>query len=272
VWVLDKDGSVRRIDPVTNEAIVIRTVAKDPKAIAAGLGAAWVADGANRAVYKIDPASNHVVETVPTGEIAREVIVGDDAVWVAGDHILRLDPSSGDVSERGASLVSPPAPPLNIDSRFSISAGGGLIWETFSDYPKLARYVVATSDSRLLDLSVLPRDIAATGTDVWIAACGTPGTVVRLDAGTGEESASIPAGGSVCPYFTTRGEQISIAAGDADVWVTDAVNGSVSRIQQATNQVDTPIRIGDTPTAVAVGLGSVWVTIDGEVSPSPSTS
>jgi hypothetical protein len=52
----------------------------------------------------------------------------------------------------------------------------------------------------------------------------------------------------------------------------DSVNGTVARIQTATNQVDTPIRIGDTPTAVAVGLGSVWVTLDGEASESPSSS
>jgi streptogramin lyase len=56
------------------------------------------------------------------------------------------------------------------------------------------------------------------------------------------------------------------------VWVTDAVNGAISRIDQTTNQVDPPIRVSDTPTAIAVGLGSVWVTVNGETSPSPSTS
>jgi YVTN family beta-propeller protein len=68
------------------------------------------------------------------------------------------------------------------------------------------------------------------------------------------------------------GNPISIAAGGEGVWVTDALNGTVSRINETTNQVDAPIRVGDMPTAVAVGLGSVWVTIDREVSPPPPTS
>jgi YVTN family beta-propeller protein len=121
------------------------------------------------------------------------------------------------------------------------------------------------------DVGVLPRDIAVSGGDVWLVACGTPGTVVRLDAQTGEVAAPIPAGGAVCPYFTT-GNPISIASGGEAVWVTDALNGTISRISETTNQVDAPIRVGDTPAAVAVGLGSVWVVVDGEASPSPSTS
>jgi DNA-binding beta-propeller fold protein YncE len=54
--------------------------------------------------------------------------------------------------------------------------------------------------------------------------------------------------------------------------VTDAVNGTIVRIDDTTNQVDVPIRVGETPTAIVVGLRSVWVAVDGEVSPSPSTS
>ena len=45
--------------------------------------------------------------------------------------------------------------------------------------------------------------------------------------------------------------------------VIDAPNGTVSRIRSLNNQPDAPIHVGDTPTAVAVGLGSVWITVDG---------
>ena len=76
---------------------------------------------------------------------------------------------------------------------------------------------------------------------------------------------------AVCPYISL-GNRISIAAGREGVWVTDGANGTVSRIPEVTNQVDAPIRVGDSPTAVAVGLGSVWITVNGKESPSPSTS
>jgi DNA-binding beta-propeller fold protein YncE len=119
---------------------------------------------------------------------------------------------------------------------------------------------------------VQPRDIAASGGDVWLVACGTPGTVVRLDAQTGDVSAPIPAGGAVCGYEFLATGPISIAAGDEGVWDTDALNGTISRISEITNQVGAPIRVGDIPTAVAVGLGSVWVIVDGTESPSPPAS
>jgi DNA-binding beta-propeller fold protein YncE len=95
--------------------------------------------------------------------------------------------------------------------------------------------------------------------------------VVRIDAATGEVAATVSAGGAVCPYLRS-GDPVDITAGDGSIWVTDAVNGSVSRIAETTNQADEPIRVGDTPTAIAVGLGSVWVAVDGKESPSPSTS
>jgi YVTN family beta-propeller protein len=272
-WVLDKDGSVRRIDPVNNEVTVIEGVAQDPRGIAAGSGAVWVGDGLGRGVVKIDPASNKVVETVPVGGLVRDVVVGEDAVWVgAGDHVERIDPSSGEVTVLGGSILTPNGPAPNARSRFAIAFGAGFAWEAFSDYPKMARYGVGASDFRLINTPVLPRDLIATGTDVWMAACGTPGTVVRMRVDSGEVAASISAGGGVCSNFDTLGYAARIGVGEGGLWVTDAANGTVSRIDETTNQVEAPIRVGDTPTAVAVGLGSVWVAVDGEASPSPSSS
>ena len=272
VWVLDKDGSVRRIDPVTNKVTVIKGVAQDPRGIAVGQGAVWVADGTEDVVRKIDPASDRATASIPTQGPARNVSIGDDAVWaVTGTSILRIDPSSGKASEVGGLLLPPSAPPPLLTDRSAISAAGGIVWATISAYPKLGRYGVATSDFRLADLDVLPLAMVATESDVWLAMCGTPGSVVRLDPQTAKPEATISAGGAVCPY-RTPGDPLAIAVDSNGVWVTDAVNGAISRIDQTTNQVDSPIRVGDTPTAIAVGLGSVWVTVNGKASPSPSTS
>jgi class 3 adenylate cyclase/streptogramin lyase len=270
VWVLDRDGSVRRIDPVTNEATVIETMAEDPRAIAAGEGEVWLADGTKGIIHKIDPASNRVTASFRMGDVAQDVSVGEGAVWVATpDYLVRIDASSGQISESEGSFG--PGAELETKVRFRTAVGAGFVWRTWSEYPTVIRNEVTRDRFDRFDVGVLPRDIAVSGGDVWLVACGTPGTVVRLDAQTGDVSAPIPAGGAVCPYFTT-GNPISIAAGGEGVWVTDALNGTISRISETTNQVDAPIRVGDTPAAVAVGLGSVWVVVDGEASPSPSTS
>jgi class 3 adenylate cyclase/streptogramin lyase len=272
VWVLDKDGSVRRIDPVTNAATVIETVAEDPTAIAAGEGGVWVADGTKGIIHKIDPASNLVLDSLRIGQSVRDVTVGEDAVWAsAGDRIVRIEPASGDTSDLEGVLSGPGGPEVTTKDRFTISAGGGFVWETFSEIPQVGRHALATSDYRRFVVGVLPRDIALTGTDVWFAGCGTPGTVVRVNSLTGDVLATISAGGGVCPYFE-QGNPILLAPSQDGVWVTDAVNGTIARIDDTTNQVDTPIQVGETTTAIVVGLGSVWVAVDGMASPSPLTS
>jgi len=120
---------------------------------------------------------------------------------------------------------------------------------------------------------VIARALSASGGSLWIQTCGTPGSVLRVDAQTHKVTATIPAGGGVCPYpVGNLGTPFSVAAGAEGVWVIDSVNGTVGRIRETTNQVDRPIRVGDTTTAVAVGLGAVWVAVDGKASPSPSAS
>jgi peptide/nickel transport system substrate-binding protein len=50
----------------------------------------------------------------------------------------------------------------------------------------------------------------------------------------------------------------AVASGDA-IWVTNADENSVSRIDPATNTVRDTISVGDAPSGVAVGGGAVWV-------------
>jgi DNA-binding beta-propeller fold protein YncE len=70
--------------------------------------------------------------------------------------------------------------------------------------------------------------------------------------------ATIAAGGG-----NTDTDPIRLVADDRDVWVTDAVNGTVSKIMILGGQVSLPTDVGKTPTGIAVGLGSVWVTVNG---------
>jgi hypothetical protein len=192
------------------------------------------------------------------GGIVNDLAVADGSVWVAVTNgTSRIDPSSGQVTDvSGAGLGEDVGGGVQL-----IDIGGGAVWR--SDETGSNRYDIATDRFVHVEADVTPRAISAFGGDVWIASCGTPATVTRLDAGTGQVVATIAAGGARCPYVGVTGNRISVAADGTGVWVTDGVNGTVSRVSDATNQVDAPIRIGDAPTAVAVGLKSVWVTVDG---------
>jgi branched-chain amino acid transport system substrate-binding protein len=50
-----------------------------------------------------------------------------------------------------------------------------------------------------------------------------------------------------------------IAVGEAAVWVTNALAGTVARIDPALNAVTRTVKVGRRPTQVAVGAGAVWV-------------
>ena len=75
-----------------------------------------------------------------------------------------------------------------------------------------------------------------------------------------EVASTIPAGGG---KIGTVNQPMSGAADDRDVWVTDTVNGTVSRIVVVSGQAASPVEVGRVPTGLALGLGSVWVTVDG---------
>jgi streptogramin lyase len=271
VWVLDDDGSVSRIDPVTNATTVIPTGATRARAIAAGEGAVWVTDGLSATVFKIDPATNNIAASYRSAVFLVNLTVGEGSVWITTREtpLARLDPLSGEFVPAGS--FPPNFVNLGPDSNAFLGTGGGFVWYA-NDRGTFGRLDARTDQIEILELDLAARDLAVYGGSVWAVACGTPGTVAKFDVRTGALVDTISAGGAVCPSIFRRGDRISIAAGPEGVWVTDGANGTVSRIREVTNHVDAPIRIGDTPTAIAVGLGSVWVTVDGEVSPSPSTS
>ena len=55
-----------------------------------------------------------------------------------------------------------------------------------------------------------------------------------------------------------------VAAGEGAVWVTNAEQGSISRVDAATRRVVQPITVGRDPAGVAAGDGAVWVTNSGD--------
>jgi YVTN family beta-propeller protein len=57
-----------------------------------------------------------------------------------------------------------------------------------------------------------------------------------------------------------RGDPSGIAIGAGAVWVANSLDGTVSRIDPQTNREVQAIPVGVTPTALAVGGGAVWVT------------
>jgi YVTN family beta-propeller protein len=90
----------------------------------------------------------------------------------------------------------------------------------------------------------------------WVAVSrpepGTPGT-------------SPPAGslGRVVATIPVGARPADVVADDGAVWVANAAQGTVSRVDRATNTVTKTIRVGRNPVRLAAGFGSVWVANQG---------
>ena len=52
---------------------------------------------------------------------------------------------------------------------------------------------------------------------------------------------------------------VDVLASDGAVWVANAAQGALSRIDPTTNTVTTTIRVGRNPVRLAAGFGSIWV-------------
>ena len=123
VWVIGDVGDQRlwRID-TSRPPLVPRATALgfDPADVAVGFGHVWVTGQITNKLYKIDPASGHVVQTIPVGREPMGVTVGDGAVWVADaidGTISKVDPRTG-TSATFAVGGSP----------IDVSVGDGSVW------------------------------------------------------------------------------------------------------------------------------------------------
>jgi YVTN family beta-propeller protein len=262
------DGTVSRIDPASGKVSATIRVGRNPAAIAVGGGMVWVAEPSSRAVVRIDPATNRVTSRVTLDATPRDVAVEGSAVWVGLDGIQgfpgspiglgRIDSATNQLAATVPISDSSAGP---IDRDVQVAIGGGAIWT--SNVGRLWQFDPATNSVvRSVELQKEVADIVTQGSAVWVATFGTPGAVLRLDAISGRVHDTIPAGGGAAE-FPGPGKPMRLAVDDRNVWVTDGVNGTISRIVIVSSQVLSPTDLGKSPTGVAVGLGSVWVSVDG---------
>ena len=178
VWVLcPDDGSLSRIDPVTNELVATIPVGRGPSGMAVGAGAVWVTSSRDGTVARIDPATGRVVATIPVGRAPGGLTVAGGAVWVAlpdRGGLGRLDPATGRVVARV------PLPRTTDQEPHQVAVGDGAVWVT-SASPRggtanllwrvdpASNQVTSTTDLGPTAAGGLPNDVAAAYGAVWAA-------------------------------------------------------------------------------------------------------
>ena len=214
--------------PAHSHVVTIKT-GVNPAGIAVGGGYAWVANSGEGTVWKIDLATNRVVD---------KVLVGDPTALAGCEsHNIHQTPH-GDFRIR------------NCDLPKAIATSSGAVWAGKGDTKSLVRIdpasdrVVAT-----ISVGVEPWYIVASDTAVWLSDWRT-NTVVRVNPTSNSVVASV-AGLAAGPT--------GLALSPGAVWVASSRDNTLTRIDTATNRVAATLATDPTPLPVTYAYGSVWV-------------
>ncbi len=207
----------------------------------------------------IDPESNRLVDAIPTGVRPADVASGAGYIWVAN----RDDDTVTQIAPRARRVVSTTSPGVSVAG---LAAGRHGVWvgdirrtrvvRLDPGFHSVVRSVrIAPDSAGFGQLGTNPMAIGYGA--VWTGR--TYGAVARVGGTSHEVTRTISVGN----------DPSAIATGVGGVWVTDADDNTVTRIDPAgEGAVVATTSVGQGPAALAVGAGAVWVanTQDGTVS------
>jgi YVTN family beta-propeller protein len=302
------------VDPAGGGVDARIGVSGTPTSVAAGKGAVWLASAGEQSVSRVDPKGRRVVAIVRTGTTPTDIAIGAGAVWLVNggvtkgsglvsesypDSVSRLDPGSGVVTR---TVV---LPRRSVDFERSVAASAlavtsGAVWAIDPD-GGVSRIDPATGRIVATIEHLGARAIAASSQAVWVHDGNS--TAIRIDPRTNRVSERVPlAAGSLegiaigagavwladavdgtlwridpDPTPVTRTVTVGIGVGavsfGADtVWVSNSFLGTVSRIDARTNTVTRTIDVGGTPSGLAADASSVWLSVTGAPASGPRES
>ena len=109
--------------------------------------------------------------------------------------------------------------------------------------------VVAVAGGLLVVAALVAIALAVTGGSGSGDIAVLPNSVVAIDASSGKPVGDVPVGG----------RPVAVTAGAGGVWVANADDGTVSRIDPKHHQVVKTIGLGADVNGLATGFGSIWV-------------
>ncbi len=98
LWVANAGSGTFSLVSGPTAPVLTAEAGNGPQAIAAGLGAVWVANFLDGTVDRIDPSTRSTEETFSVGEGPSSLALGRGSVWVANSpegSIVRVDPDTG---------------------------------------------------------------------------------------------------------------------------------------------------------------------------------
>jgi YVTN family beta-propeller protein len=243
------ENSVAVIDPGSNEVVATVPTGVRPADIAASAGDIWVANHADNTVTQIDPARRKVVGTTSPGVTVGGLAGDGDDLWI------------GDARRSQLVRVDPGFRSVESTIHFFSAAVdfaapgptpvavGHGSVWVGRGYGTVARVDLVTGDVDTTTVGNNPSAIAVGSDDVWVAD-DADNTLKRID----------PTSSSAITSTTPVGRGPSaVAVGAGAVWVANTQDDAVARVDPDSGNVVDTIPVGRRPTGIAVGAGAVWV-------------
>jgi YVTN family beta-propeller protein len=231
------------VGEVTAAGGVTRTLAlpDPPGAAVAADGSVWAVSPEGNVVYRINPATASLIQTIPVRGGPSAITASGPDIWVANTldgTISRISAATNQVVQTIGVGTEPTG----------ITAGGGAIWvaeaaaSTVSALSPVSGKPIAT-----VALAAAPFGVAYGAGSVWVTSPGTD-SVTRVDPRSRQPGQQILVGAG----------PTAIAFGLGSVWVANSLDSTVSRVDPVSDAVTATIPVGDGPDALAVTGGSVW--------------
>lgn len=245
VWVVSLDAStLTKIDP--EAGTIGPTVAARGGAVDVAVdeaGSVWVLNQFEGKAISFDSAAVSVEGDTQVGVGARDIAVGEGALWVTNEvagTLVRIDPDTGgDVIVLGSDELG--ATPQGV------AVGGGFVWVT-------AGRTLVKVDPRTFavraraTLRFESQAVVHGAGSVWVLHESND-TMSKVDPdslqGVAVRVGDLP---------------VDVAVGGGWVWVANAEDGTVSRVNPISNEVQV-IETGNGPQAVAVEGDTVFVAV-----------
>jgi ABC-type branched-subunit amino acid transport system substrate-binding protein/streptogramin lyase len=231
-----------------------------PGSLAVGEGAVWALGLEDRIVSRIDPETKKVVKRFRLRHAPIHIAAGAGALWIGTDEgLARVDPDTGEVTR----TVNLPETVDNGDLPFQnwgfpqLAVGAGAIWAINPD--RTVSRIDPRSGRRVARIIVDAATIAAGREGVWFISADDTRAVTRIDPSTNRVGQRIPVNAQ---------NLSGVAVGAGHVWATAAGDGVVWRIDPGRPPVNQTIDVGVGTRLLAFGDGAVWTAnyIDGTVS------
>jgi YVTN family beta-propeller protein len=209
--------------------------------------AVWVANAGQGTVSRVDPATNAVTKTIRVGRNPVRLVAGFGSIWVSNQTEQTISRIDANT---GQPLATIPLPSLDPDQ---LAVGAGSVWT--NDNGVLVRIDPATNQPVVIspDWELEAAGLTVAGGRVWLSGSNYQGVqpIVRVDPATNRKADTIP----------TEAEG-ALATGGGSVWQAGITTQTIYRLNPKSGRTLAAIPIGVVAKYLTATDGSLWVGSD----------